>query len=346
VKSGVRGALLGGVSGLVGGAFFMTLAGIGACGPRMQNWITSMTRAEMLDYLVESAKIGAAFGGIVGIAAAISPAVLGYTNAVIGGIGLGFAAFDMAQNGVNLCNVLGAGLSIAGGLGGGGNFTLRIPKFNILLGPTFYAPGVGAIGGGATIAVTGYVTISVSSTGALLINNIVMMAAAGGGTGSGGGGGGGGQLPKLEKPANAKSPNAANPNDWEANLNGAWPESSLQGNGINWEAAHIVPRTMLRAEATRRLLARFGIHVNSPANQTWLPALADDATRAGQFYSPQPLAHRSSATGLHTHATVDAIINRVTQIGNQNLPAATIQGQLIDLLTTIANSWSQGKTWP
>jgi hypothetical protein len=157
----------------------------------MQNWMTSLTQAERLDYLAQSAIVGAAFGGIAGIAAAISPAALGYTNAVIGGIGLGSSIVDMMQNEVNLCNVLGAGLAIGGGLSGGQSFTLRIPKFNILIAPPLYAPGVGTIGGGGlSIATTGYVTISISSTGALLINNIVMMAAS-----SGGGGGGGGQDP-------------------------------------------------------------------------------------------------------------------------------------------------------
>jgi RHS repeat-associated protein len=184
-KSAARGAAFGGFSGFAGGGIFMTLAGIGACGPRMQNWMTSLTQAERLDYLAQSAIVGAAFGGIAGIAAAISPAALGYTNAAIGGIGLGSSIVDMMQNEVNLCNVLGAGLAIGGGLSGGQSFTLSIPKFNILITPPLYAPGVGTIGGGGlSIATTGYVTISISSTGALLINNIVMMAASSGGGGS------------------------------------------------------------------------------------------------------------------------------------------------------------------
>lgn len=183
----------GAVAGFVGSAIFYTAASLGACGDRLQNWARSLSGREVFDYIIQSTLIGAAFGSVVGIAAAISPAVLGYTTAVLGGIGVGMNAYDIVANrDLNLCNGIGLVASIGGGLSGGSaTFQMRIPKLQMLLMPNL---GSGTASLGWTIA-SEVVTVTVGENGAIWA---LAFAASGGATG-GGGGGGGGQIKTLKE---------------------------------------------------------------------------------------------------------------------------------------------------
>jgi RHS repeat-associated protein len=173
--AGVKGAATGALTGSLGGSFFYIAAGMGFCGQNVQDWALSLTSLERAQYLAQSAAIGAAFGGVAGIAAAISPAAAGYAGAVMGGIGLGSSVYDSITNGWNACNVLGAVLSIGGGLAGGGTtFNVEIPKFGLLLGPE----GVTVWG-----LTTQIVPITISSgTGAITIGNVFTFSSGGGGS--------------------------------------------------------------------------------------------------------------------------------------------------------------------
>jgi RHS repeat-associated protein len=128
------GALLGAIFGAIGSALMYGLAVSGACGDKLKQ---QMECAGLGSALLTGAIGGAVAGALVG---GLGP--LG--SAIAGGIGAGFAGYDILSNGPNLCNLLGLLGSVGGGLIGTG--TVPIPT-GINFEPFPLTPALQPVGG-------------------------------------------------------------------------------------------------------------------------------------------------------------------------------------------------------
>ncbi len=181
--------ILGAIGAVVGGAAFGALGAVGmralalsgACGERMK------CLAENMDFL-ETVKRGALAGGagtlaLMGLGAVVGS---GTAAAALGGVGAGASIADMIRNrDVNPCNFIGAGISAAGGLSGGGPLTgpVRVPLGVPNPTPPLVTAGGTLVGGGTT---TGVITLP-GITGADLVGvglgSTILFSDASGGEG-------------------------------------------------------------------------------------------------------------------------------------------------------------------
>jgi len=178
-------AIAGAVVGAAVTAILYAVAVSGVCGCQMKE---EVQKRNFIDEVLKGAGAGA-IGALVGlgitafavVGGAPVAAAAGVTAAVGGGIGLGFAIYDMLRNGVNPCNILQALFSIAGGLSGG--LGAKTPELNINIpnpfGGGILQPAGGPSFGGAT---TGGISITIPSVNTAAGIGAVVAAAAGTGS--------------------------------------------------------------------------------------------------------------------------------------------------------------------